>query len=129
MQSTPFLQLPTLNDTTIMTTLPGGITHPHFILTPPIFGHPASCPIATNYQYFPVATAINPFHPPKQIPIPSPHKRPREKTAYESVYETLIPPEKQHQEDDIYAEIQTIICLEAAKTRYPPRPSNRETPQ
>jgi hypothetical protein len=113
-----------------MTPFPGGVNHPHFTLSAPINGHPACYPVATNYQYFPIQAPINPFHPPKQNPVPSPHKRPREKTAYESIYETLtIPPEKYIQEDDIYAEIQAIICLEAAKTRYSPPPSNTENPQ
>ena len=76
---------------------------------------------SVQYEQIPLATAINPFFPPLNPSAPSPHKRHRDQHSddiEEEVDETL-PDWNYDQRNDIFAEIQALVCLEVIKTRYP----------
>jgi hypothetical protein len=73
-----------------------------------------------QYEYIPLATAINPFYPPLNPSAPSPHKRHRDQHSddIEEEVETL-PDWNNAQRNDIFTEIQALVCMEVIKTRYP----------
>ena len=70
-------------------------------------------------EHIPFATAINPFFPPLNPYAPSPHKRHRERNSDEEKKDlTTIPNWNDGQRNDIFAEIEELVCLEVIKTRY-----------
>jgi hypothetical protein len=76
--------------------------------------------ITTQYEPIPLATAINPFFPPLNPSAPSPHKRHRDQPPDDVKGEVeTIPDWNNGPRDDIFVEIQALVCLEVIKTRYP----------
>ena len=116
----PQLQLPPIiNENATIPHISWNANQPHITMSTSVHTNPLyiSVPIQHEYQYIP---PINPFHPPTQVPT-SPHKRPRAKNAYESVYErAIIPHGSQVQTSDLDTEMQVVICLESLSTRYTP---------
>lgn len=73
-----------------------------------------------QYEHIPLSTAINPFFPPLNPSAPSPHKRNRAQHS-DNIKEQVetLPDSNYGQRNDIFAEIQALVCLEVIKTRYP----------
>ena len=76
--------------------------------------------IMAQSEPIPLATAINPFFPPLNPPAPSPHKRHRDQHPDDVKGEVeTIPDWNNGQRNDIFVEIQALVCLEVIKTRCP----------
>jgi hypothetical protein len=82
------------------------------------FGDPTRQLAPTQFSHIPLATAINPFFPPKQIQTPSPHKRTREGNSLElgEMISEILP--NSNVQENLYLELRALVSLVVMRTRY-----------
>lgn len=84
----------------------------------PHFKDPIQQANSTQSAHVPLATAINPFFPPKWNAASSPHRRTREENFLE-LGETISEiPLTYNIQEDLYLELRILVSLEVMRTRY-----------